>query len=70
MLRKDRMNRSREEIFEDYLYQQFIYEEKHIYMTCGDAITGISKQIQDEYRTKSGQSKTGWYFMPDKKECT
>ena len=70
MWRKDLVNRTEEELFEDYLYRQSIYEEQHVFMTCGDAIDSISKQIQNEYQTETGRVKTGWYFIPDKKECT
>ena len=51
MWRKDLANRSEEELFEDYLYRQSIYEEQHVFMTCGDAIDSISKQIQNEFQS-------------------
>ena len=70
MWRKDLVNRTEEELFEDYLYRQSIYEEQHVFMTCGDAIDNISEQIQNEYQTETGRVKTEWYFIPDEKECT
>lgn len=64
------MEKTIDERLNESLRQSYVTEEHHVYMTCSAAIEDIAKQIAHNLNECTGYENSGWYFMPDTKECT